>query len=54
MATLYGLFKKKPKTILLYNGNKYASAFVGHLVITNETFENIVLLLHMIKFKDHK
>lgn len=45
--------KRSLKAVLLHNGNKYASIPVGHSVIMKETRENLVLLLNMIKYKDH-
>ena len=45
--------KRSLKAVLLHNGNKYASIPVGHSVIMKETHGNLVLLLNMIKYKDH-
>ena len=45
--------KRSLKAVLLHNSNKYASIPVGHSVIMKDSYENLVVLLDRINYKDH-
>lgn len=42
------------KAVLLHNGNKYASIPVGHSTVLKESYNSFQLLLHKLKYEDHK
>ena len=45
--------KRSLKAVLLRNSNKYASFPVGYSVIMKDSYENLVVLLDWINYKDH-
>ena len=45
--------RRIPTAILLHNNNKYGSILVGYSVIIKEFYENLLVLLDRINYKDH-
>lgn len=46
--------KTSLKVVLLSEGSKYASLPIGHSVRLNEKYVNLILILNLIKYEDHK
>ncbi|GBM98272.1 hypothetical protein AVEN_168798-1 [Araneus ventricosus] len=44
--------KRSLKAVLPHNGNKYASIPVGHSAHYKEGYENLVIILNKLKYKD--
>ena len=45
--------KRRHIAVLFHNSNKYASIPVGYSVMMKESYENLVVLLDRINYKDH-
>jgi len=45
--------KRSLKAVLLHNGNELASIPLAHSVPLTENYENIKLLLHVLKYQEH-
>ena len=45
--------KASLKSVLLHNGNRYASVLIVHSVHLKETYENIKILITRIKYFNH-
>ncbi|GFW18158.1 uncharacterized protein TNCV_4006981 [Trichonephila clavipes] len=46
--------KRSLKSVLLHNGNRYASVPVGHSVHLKECYENLEFILNKLSYSDHK
>lgn len=46
--------KRSLKSVLLHNGNKYASVPIAHSVYLKETYENLRTVLEKINYNEHK
>lgn len=42
------------KAILLHNGSKYQSISIAYSIILKETYENLQLILDLIKYKENE
>ena len=45
--------KRSLKGVLLHNGNEFGSVPIAHSVHLKETYDNMTLLLKLIKYNDH-
>jgi hypothetical protein len=46
--------KRSLKSVLLHNGNKFASIPVAHSIHLKETYENLQAVLEKIKYPEHE